>query len=135
MHPQGDKLVPAEPEASEAISKLRGPVLVSIKEVRERSLRQHRLYRALLKIAADHSPRPTTPDGVAFALKIMLGYCDWVFVKGKMHPHPRSTAFHSMGQVQFHKFFEEAIEIALAEYMPKGTGRAELVQQIEEQAK
>lgn len=135
MFPQGDKLHPADPEASEAVSKLKGPVLVTIRETRERSLRQHRLYRALLKIAADHAPRPSTPDHIAFALKCLLGYCDWVYVKGKMHPVPRSTSFANMGQVEFQKFFSEALEVALAEYMPKGTSRDALVQQIEEHAR
>lgn len=134
MLPDGGKLRPADEDSAAAVNRLKGPVLVKISETRERSLRQHRLYRALLKIAADNAPRPSTPDHVAFALKCLLGYCDWVYVKGKMHPVPRSTSFASMGQSEFHDFFEQALDIVLAEYLPQ-LNKDALRREIEEKAK
>ena len=134
MLPDGGKLRPADEDSASAINRLKGPVLVRITETRERSMRQHRLYRALLKIAADNAPRPSTPDHVAFAIKCLLGYCDWVYVRGKMHPVPRSTSFANMSQGEFQDFFEKALDIVLADYLPK-LNRDALVREIEEKAK
>lgn len=110
------------------------PMKIKITDPRARNLRQHNYLFALLATAAEMSPRPVTTDSLLFALKVLLGHADWVYVGGQMHPNPKSIAFHNLEQAEFNKFFDEAIRIMLKDYMPANTDGDLFRKEIEERA-
>lgn len=109
-------------------------VRVKVTDPRARNLKQHNLLFALLAQVADLAVRPMTTEGVLFALKVLLGHADWVYVGGQMHPHPKSISFANMEQVEFERFFDDAIRLALNEYLPKNTDVEAFRQSVQERA-
>jgi hypothetical protein len=105
---------------------------VEIKESRRRSLGQHRLLFALIKIIVENSPceTPLTDRVVLQALKLKTGLVDLAKLpSGEILMFPKSISFQTMPQEEFNEWFEKALFVMSRDFVPDLTvaaARAEI---------
>ena len=103
-------------------------VTVDVKDPRRTSVKQHRLFFALLNRAFDNQEYYPTLDMFRYALTIRLGYFEkFKFIDGEVIPVPKSLAFANMTHEEFSKFMDEAAE-AIEEML--GLGKDELLAEV-----
>jgi len=99
---------------------------------RPRSTRQHRFFWALLQKICHNHEVYNRPEQLLLWLKIRLGYVEEVRFHGDQTWWvAKSISFNSMGQDQFRKFFDAALDCIVTEVIP-GLDAKHLVQEVEE---
>lgn len=99
---------------------------------RPRSTRQHRFFWALLQKICHNHEVYNRPEQLLLWLKIRLGYVEEVRFHGDQTWWvAKSISFNSMGQDQFRKFFDSALDCIVTEVIP-GLDAKHLVQEVEE---
>lgn len=101
-----------------------------------RNLRFHRKFFALLAITFDNLPERlqqsaglTTIEALLSAIKFDLGHFDVVRIRGHDYIRPRSISFAQMSQPAFEHFYNAAVALILARYLP-GTSPDALHEQV-----
>jgi hypothetical protein len=126
----GDKLVPVTEWDRERLLDVPEGRDLSIRISRTRSARQHRLFWALMQIVVDNHPFYMRGEQLVEWLKVRLGYVDEImFHDGNMMTKVSSISFTSMGQDEFQKFFNLALQVIVTEVMP--VSREQLLDQLE----
>jgi len=97
---------------------------------RPRSSRQHRFFWALLQKVCENSEGYQKPEQLLVWLKVKLGYVKEVkFHDGDVWWETQSISFNSMGQDEFRKFFDAAIDCIISNVIP-GLGRDDLLHEV-----
>jgi Protein of unknown function (DUF1367) len=97
---------------------------------RPRSSRQHRFFWALLQKVCENSEGYQKPEQLLVWLKVKLGYVKEVkFHDGDVWWETQSISFNSMGQDEFRKFFDAAIDCIISDVIP-GLGRDNLLHEV-----
>lgn len=104
-------LVPACPDAEEWLRKTKLHQGVLIEPRRPRNIQHHRKLFALLNLAVDNWPEPTTLNAVRGAITIAAGHYDEINTKNGPWRIPKSIAFESMSQDEFEPFYQQAVLI------------------------
>lgn len=126
----GLALVPQDVESIDAVSAIPCGAEVMVKVRRPRNPRHHRLFRALLSKVVEAGAPFRNADALLAFIKVGLGRYDSVLgPSGQIIAMPHSTSFESMGQDEFRRFFEEAVDLICTEIMP-GLPVADLVNEI-----
>lgn len=114
----GRELVPASKNAADALGAVAEGERVWIHIDKERSGRQHRLFRALLQKVAE-ATEFHTGDALLAHLKIRLGKFVPVKIAGHQQPIAvlRSTSFADMKQAEFQKFFDDCLFVIVTEIL------------------
>lgn len=116
-------LVPIKPADAETV---RGLTLgktykVEVSEARKRSLGQHRLLFALIKIIQDNSPcePPLSDRAILQALKLRTGHVELAKLpSGELLMFPASISFENMPQEEFSPWFEKAVDVMCRDFVP-----------------
>lgn len=79
---------------------------------RKRSLRQLRLWWGLMTILTEHQVFPTK-ESASNAVKVACGHCETIVMpgSGQVFFTPRSIAFESLSQAEFHPIFQAALDV------------------------
>ena len=109
------RIEPLYPSDVQAFIKLPdGEYQIDIKQVR--NLKHHRKFFAILTLVCANSEKWDIPEQVLAALKIKLGYYNWVTgFDGEMHAIPGSINFGKMDQAAFIKFYDAALPLLAKE--------------------
>lgn len=94
---------------------------VEISEARPRSLGQHRLLFALLKIIRDNAPtdEPLTDKTILNALKLKTGHVEIAKLpSGELIMYPASISFQAMPQEEFGPWFDKAVDVMCRDFVP-----------------
>lgn len=111
MKREGNTLVPADADASAALSRVKDGEPVAVKLCRGRSLRQHCMFWAHLTAVAE-ATEWETPERLLVALKVALGYYDVVKLpNGRAVPAPHSISFAEMTQDEFQRFMDQSMDL------------------------
>ena len=82
---------------------------VSLKIDTERSVKQHRMFWAMMRFASDHSDQWSSPDEVLLWLKAELGLWEMVKLGPKRRILQfRSISFRDMSATRFNDLFKRA---------------------------
>lgn len=96
---------------------------------RARSVKQHRLYWAMLKIVAENTDQGLNKDDLHEWMKLRLGYSKPVLQRnGEIVYVPGSIAFEEMDQTEFDGFFRKAVDM-ITEHIIPGLGSAALARE------
>lgn len=103
-------LVPVSAEAKESLMAVKDDAKC-VADVRgTRNADQHRLYFALCQLCADATD--STKDGVRKWLAYRLGHVEtWFDLDGRMHIDPKSIAYESLAQAEFHALFQASVHL------------------------
>lgn len=109
-----------------------GAVMVEIKYTdRPRSLRQHRLYWALMTKVAENTDEGWTAEDASYLMKIATGHFDLLTDrKGNTYQRPLSISFAAMKQEDFQPFMDKCIRIVCERVIP-GVSEADLRNELE----
>jgi len=124
----GGVIYPSNDAALEAIRALveRKDYLADWKFRGARSIQQLKLWWSLCGLLAEHSIFPTKV-AASNAIKIACGHFDTILLPdtGEVHLVPRSIAFQSLAQEDWHVIFEAALTVIVERWMI-GTDKADL---------
>ena len=121
----------ADDQSAEIVAMLSDGEVVRAELTRpsKRSVRHHRMFFALMQIAAEHTG--WSIEQVLVWAKIATGHCDVVTDReGEVTYIPKSISFAKMDQTQFNAFFERATAAVQERLLPDGTDRNELVDEV-----
>ena len=109
-----------------------GAVMVEIKYANKpRSLRQHRLYWALMTKIAENTDQGWDAEDASYLMKIATGHFDLLTDKhGNKHQRPRSISFAAMKQDEFQPFMNKCIRIVCERIIP-GVSESDLRNELE----
>jgi hypothetical protein len=120
MRRHGEKLLPVTEWDREHLLDIPEGRDLTVKITRTRSPKQHRLFWSLLAKVVENHPYYTNPEQLLTWLKIRLGWVDAVMMHdGNIWSQTRSISFHSMGQDDFRKFFNQCVDVIVAEVIPE----------------
>ena len=108
-----DTLIPTDATAKAELVKVRDGASVMVELKHRRSVEQHRLFFAVLYVAADAIG--STPEKLLLAVKYRLGRFDLVKTKTGVLPYWHSIAFDKMPQADFTVFFDQALNVIAEE--------------------
>lgn len=121
-------LRPADESGEEALRRIGHGEFVTIEVKRQRNIRHHRMFWALMSIVweqMDHDRYPTVEDFVS-AVKISAGLRTRIVLpNGEVGFIPGSIAFHKMGQSEFEQFYDRVCDLLARHFLP-GVTSAEL---------
>lgn len=131
----GGGLIPATPEDAEFLDKIKMGEGVRLKMVRQRNLKFHRKFFALMNLAFDYWEPPEHGEGSAWSEKleigrnldrfrkdvtILAGYYDATYrLNGDIRIEAKSIAFASMGEDEFEKLYSDCIDVILKKVCPQ----------------
>lgn len=107
---RGGALVPADAHAEELLSSVKDgrEILVSVRKAR--SVRQHRMFFALLATVVANTDDFQTVEELLDAVKIATGHVERrMTIDGAVYLAPKSINFASMQQDDFRAFFDRAV--------------------------
>ena len=132
MRRSGDRLVPVAEWERERLLEIPEGRDLTVKITRTRSARQHRLFWGLMQLVVINHPYYVRAEQLVEWLKIRLGYVEEVmFHDGQMLTKVSSISFGTMGQDEFQKFFNMALDIVTTEVLA-GTNREDLLRELEQ---
>lgn len=123
MKKSGDKLIPADREATSRIHDMPSEKLVMVSVRQPRNPRFHRMAWGIARLVYDNSERFESAEHVMENLKVAGGLVDrWKIIipdLGEVEQiRGRSIAFESMDQAEFSEFWEKALDFIAKELMP-----------------
>jgi hypothetical protein len=128
---KGTHLVPCSLADEEALMEYAEGKDLAVTLHRPRSNRQHRFFWAILQKVCQNHDVYRRPEQLLVWLKIRLGYVEEVQLHGdQVWWQTKSISFNSMGQDEFRKFFDAAIDCIVAEIIP-GMDRDDLIGEVE----
>jgi len=128
---RGNKLEPCSLVDEEALNELPEGKDFSATIARTRSTKQHRFFWALLQKICENNETYRRPEQLLLWLKIKLGYVEQVrFHDDKVWWVPQSISFNAMGQDEFKKFFDAALDVIVEEVIPD-INQYELLHEVE----
>lgn len=108
----------ADAEAMDALTKGASYRAVFTR-AKPRSLRQHRLLFALIKIARENYDGEITEKTVLNVLKLRTGHVEVAKLpSGEIIMAPSSINFHSMDQDAFNLWFPRAVDVLCRDFVP-----------------
>lgn len=107
-------LVPDCHDAAEWLKKTKLNQGVLIDPKRPRNIQHHKKLFALLNLAVDNWPQPTTTDALLGAIKLKTGHYTEIQTREGIMKIPKSINFESMGQDAFEPFYQNAITLISA---------------------
>lgn len=116
-----EHLMPMDEEANAYVRSLAPGSDVVLKSVykRPRSVRQHRLFFAMLNKVFENQAHYPTLDALRHELLIKLGRIDSYHSKdGSLRIIPQSISFGNMSQEEFQKLMDDARDFLLQEVVP-----------------
>ena len=128
---KGRSLVPCAQVDEEMLMSFPEGKYISAALTRPRSSKQHRLFWALLLQVCNNSDYYKKPEQLLLWMKIRLGYVEAVKFHGdQVWWVAKSISFNSMGQDEFRKFFNDAVDLICTEVMA-GTDPNALINEVE----
>lgn len=129
---RGAKLEPCSLLDEEVMQEFPEGKDLSITISRARSTRQHRFFWALLQKICDNHKDYHRAEQLLLWLKVRLGYVEEVrFHNDKVWWVAQSISFNAMGQDEFRKFFNAALDVIVAEVIP-GLSAEHLILEVEQ---
>lgn len=122
---RGTMLCPLSPMDSEDVMRLPAGKPLKVKATQPRSLPQHRLYWALLRLVCDNLDQPVDDKSLHKWVKLRLGYSVAIPAKSGHVYVDGSIAFDEMSQAEFRVYFDQAVDLIRREMIP-GIGKAQL---------
>lgn len=117
----GRGAVPATAADAEAMDALAQgvPYRAVFTRAKPRSLRQHRMLFALIKIARENYDGEITDKVVLNVLKLRTGHVEVTQLKsGEVIMAPSSISFQAMDQDAFNKWFPRAVDVLCRDFVP-----------------
>lgn len=104
-------LIPVDDEGKEAIDGIGQGELVRVKITKARNLKHHKKFFSMLNLVLENQDKYPTQKHLLTAVKLEAGWYEdeAVDVNGKRSYLVKSISFAKMDQVEFDKFYEEAI--------------------------
>lgn len=97
-----------------------------------RSLRQHRLFFAMLTLVVDNLDQPLSKEALLEWVKLKLGHVEMIRLRnGEIVEVPKSISFDAMEQAEFHKFFQAAVDL-ICEHIIPGLNKPALIGEARE---
>jgi|APFre7841882654_1041346.scaffolds.fasta_scaffold190935_2 hypothetical protein len=128
---RGNKLEPCALVDEEALEQFPEGKDLSVTVSRIRSTKQHRFFWAFLNKICENHDTYQRAEQLLLWLKIRLGYVEQVhFHDEQVWWTPQSISFNAMGQEEFRKFFNAALDVIVAEVIP-GLNTEELIVEVE----
>lgn len=128
---RGNKLEPCSLVDEEALNELPEGKDFSATIARTRSTKQHRFFWALLQKICENHETYRRPEQLLLWLKVKLGYVEQVrFHDDQVWWVPQSISFNAMGQDEFKKFFDAALDVIVEEVIPD-INQYELLHEVE----
>jgi len=128
---RGNKLEPCSLVDEEALNELPEGKDLSATIARTRSTKQHRFFWALLQKICENHETYRRPEQLLLWLKVKLGYVEQVrFHDDQVWWVPQSISFNAMGQDEFKKFFDAALDVIVEEVIPD-INQYELLHEVE----
>jgi hypothetical protein len=116
---RGSKLEPCSLIDEEALMEFPENKDLSITIARTRSNRQHRFFWGLLHKVCENHETYQKPEQLLLWIKIRLGYVEEVrFHNEEVWWVAKSTSFNAMGQDEFGKFLNAALDLIVEEVIP-----------------
>lgn len=124
-------LRPVDDLGTQYLSRIKHGDVVLCEVKRPRNLGHHRKFFKLMQVVQPNTSYPTV-DALVVAMKVYLGHCDTVSLKGgKLAAVPKSIAFHAMNQEAFAQFYDAAVDAVVAHFLP-GVAESDLRREVEE---
>jgi hypothetical protein len=124
-------LKPADKDAEAIIAKVKHGDFVMVEVVRQRNIRHHRKFFALMHLVFENQTRYEVFEDFLDAVKVATGHRSVMFLSdSKVMIKPKSIAFHKMDQDQFNAFYDKVLDLVVTRIMP-GVDKEELAREIE----
>ncbi len=126
-------LMPASPEAENALLKIKLDTIVEADPKQKRNLQLLRLYWATMEKIAENQTHYPDAKAVDAAFKVACGHCDWIETSKGLVGIPRSISFASMDQIEFDVFWNKALRYCCEQVIPGLDGerlRAEVMDMV-----
>ena len=124
-------LVPVDERGLEYMARVRNDRDVGVVVKQHRNSRHHRLFFAIVDFVKMHAVDDNgeslfahvSEKGIRAAIMTLLGRCTlWRdVVNDRWFTEPDSIQYAAMGQTEFQKFFQEAVDLICQHWMPPGT--------------
>lgn len=129
MQRRGSFLAPAAPMDGEALEAFPTGKNLRVAITQPRSIKQHRLYFAMLNLVAENMATEVTSDALHEWVKLRCGVSVAIPLKsGAVDLVAGSIAFDKMDQDQFNRFFERAATLIVTHLIP-GLGKPALIRE------
>lgn len=125
------RLIPCDVVGQEALQKVPINSTVAVKVSRPRNILHHRKFFALLNLVYQNQSRYPTLDDLLDAIKVYVGHCEEMEIRGRTVYRPKSIAFHRMDQAAFDQFYDAVVK-AVCEYVLPNVCEEDLRREIEE---
>lgn len=114
---QGSRLAPATADDEKKIETLRGENWYKADIRKARNPGYHRRAFALIKLIFESQERYTSIEDLLVELKLQCGwYVEHVRHSGELIYVAKSIAFESMDQLQFERFYDRLVDVAINFY-------------------
>ena len=114
------------------LDKIRPGNNVEVSVSQPRSLEHHRKFMSAVRFVCEHSDTGLSVDDMLTYIKIGVGHCQYVRLRGELTAIPRSIAFGNMDQTKFTRFYHRALDFLLESVVPESyRNRDELAETIE----
>lgn len=128
MEKREDALLPTDDDGYQAMRRMSEGSLVKVNFSVPRSVRQLRLYHAMIKVVFEHQREPrlyATRDDLRAGINLALGHSHEVrnILTGEIRTIPNSVAFGAMDDIAFREYFEAFKHLVLSQILPKVQSR------------
>lgn len=114
----GGSLVSADTETDEWLETKKFGDVILFKPIKARNPKHHSKFFKMLKIVFDNQDTYKTDTDLFVEIKLKCGWYDeHITTKGKLIYIPKSIAFQSMGQDEFNKFYNQAVQVCLDSFI------------------
>ena len=123
-------LKPADELAAEAVRKIGAEEVVSVTIKRQRNVKFHRKFFALMNLVYQNQEHYPSLDIMIAAFKVATGHCFPVIAKSDQTVMiPKSISFAKMDETEFEVFWDASVKIVIERFLP-GVNRDDLEAEI-----
>jgi len=112
-------LVPSLPVDEEKLSRWKFGDILACEVRKPRNAKFHRKFYALMNVVFDNQDKYDKFKDFIREIKLKTGvYDEHITTKGEIVYIPGSIAFHNMDDMEFEKFYSDAIDVVLKHFIP-----------------
>jgi hypothetical protein len=122
---QGDTFKPLSENDFDNLKRIKEGAIIYVDYKKPRNPLFHNKFMSMIRVVYNNQERYPTFEGVLNVFKVELGHCDTFEYDSHEVKIPRSISFAAMDELEFNKFYDQAVTFALSHFLPT-TSRHEL---------
>jgi hypothetical protein len=114
-------LKPDTEDDEEALKRFKVGEVVKAEVKKPRNYQNHKRFFALLQVVASYHEIYNNVEKAKLAVTVASGHCDFIenpLIPGELIAQPRSISYSRMDEIQFAKFFNDAVQGVISHILP-----------------